>query len=473
MRLRFLSSFLPLLTSNWISSLGALVTTTAFIGMAVSFVLISVGAWGGPYAGLVVFLVLPGIFVGGLAVIPLGLFLYRKTLKDRILARKEAPVNILKTVGVLTVVNLVVLSLAGFQGLHYMDSVEFCGTLCHTVMRPQYEAFLSSPHARVPCVECHIGPGASWFVKSKLSGLRQVFAVLFDTYRKPIPTPVENLRPARETCEQCHWPEKFQGERLVVKRVFLPDREATPFTNLLLMKTGGLRRDGTPVGIHWHVYHKIRVSYVATDRKRERIPWVRMEDGKGEVRIFTAPGADPMHPPEGESRIMDCVDCHNQPSHVFHDPADEIDRSIGIGRISRKLPFIKKTALEALRKPWTRKNYAEGIKKTLEHFYTRKEPIPASAIPLLEGAARELARIWKRNIYPEMGITWGTYRSRTDHRGCNRCHDGKHRDSRGRAIPNNCETCHILLYQGRGTPSLLERLGLEAGKRDGKGGKKQ
>ncbi len=459
---RLWSSFLPLLTSNRISFLGALVTTAAFIGMVLSFVLLSVGSWGGPYAGLVVFLVLPGIFVGGLALIPAGLFLYRKTLKERVLARKEAPVHILKTVGILTALNVVVLSLAGYRGLHYMDSVEFCGTLCHTVMQPQYEAYLSSAHARVPCVECHIGPGASWFVKSKLSGLRQVFAVLFHTYRKPIPTPVENLRPARETCEQCHWPEKFQGERLVVKRAYLPDREVTPFTNLLLMKTGGIRRDGTPVGIHWHVYHKIEVSYVALDRKREKIPWVRMKDDKGETRIFTAPGVAPSPPPEGEFRVMDCVDCHNQPSHVFHDPSDEVDRSIGIGKISRRLPFIKKIALKALKGPWTRENHAEGIRKTLVDFYTRKEPIPASSIPLLDDAARELARIWKRNIYPEMKITWGTYRSRTDHRGCNRCHDGKHKDRQGRTIPNRCETCHILLYQGRGTPSLLERLGLEA-----------
>ncbi len=464
-----LSSFLSLLTSNWITLAGSVLTTSAFLAMVGAFLLLAAGIWSGPYAGLVVFLVLPGVFAGGLALIPLGLLVHRKTLKERLLARKDAPIHILKTVGILTGVNLAVLALAGYEGLHYMDSVEFCGTLCHKVMRPQYEAYLSSPHARVSCVECHIGPGASWFVKSKLSGLRQVFAVLFDTYQKPIPTPVENLRPARETCEQCHWPEKFQGERLVVKRAYLPDREVTPFTNLLLMKTGGLRRDGTPVGIHWHVFHKIKVSYISKDRKRSVIPWVKMEDDQGRVRIFTSPGYDPANPPRGETRTMDCVDCHNQPSHVFHDPSEEVDRSIAVGKISRKLPFIKKAALEALRKKWTRGNHREGIRAYLEEFYGKTEPLPPGSMPLVHAAAEELARIWERNVYPEMGITWGTYRSRTDHRGCNRCHDGKHKDREGRTIPNACETCHILLYQGRGTPSLLERLGLEGGKESGGG----
>ncbi len=456
-----LDSFLALVTSNWISLAGTVLTTLAFLGMVFTFILLSLGLWGGPYTGMVLFLVLPGIFTSGLLLVPLGLFLYRATLGARILARKEAPVKIFRVVGILSLVNVVVIATAGYEGLHYMDSVEFCGTLCHTVMEPQYKAYLSSPHARVPCVECHIGPGASWFVKSKLSGLRQVFAVLFQTYQKPIPTPVENLRPARETCEQCHWPEKFQGEKLVVRRIFLPDRDVTPFTNVLLMKTGGIRSDGIPVGIHWHVFKEIKVSFVALDPKRSLIPWVKMEDRRGRVKVFTSPGYDPASPPPGQMRIMDCVDCHNQPSHVFHEAADEIDHAILLGKISRNLPFIKRIGLKALEKTWNRKNHAQGIRKMLLDFYTRVEPLPEGKRHLLNEAAESLAAIWKRNIFPEMGITWGTYRSLTGHSGCNRCHDGKHRDRRGRVIPNDCETCHLLLHQGRGTPPLLKRLGLE------------
>ena len=151
----------------------------------------------------------------------------------------------------------------------YMDSVTFCGQTCHTVMQPEYTAYQNSPHSHVECVKCHIGPGASWFVKSKLSGVGQVFAVTFNTYPKPIPTPVHNLRPARETCETCHWPQKYGEDRVQVINKFADDETNTITKTVLLMKIGGGNH-----GIGIHGTHlgagRRRVSATATPTKRAR-----------------------------------------------------------------------------------------------------------------------------------------------------------------------------------------------------------
>ena len=103
-------------------------------------------------------------------------------------------------VGLLTFVNFAIMGAASYKGVEYMDSAQFCGQTCHTVMSPEFTAYVNSPHSRVACVECHIGPGAPWFVKAKISGVRQVFAVTLKTYSRPIPSPVHELRPARDTC---------------------------------------------------------------------------------------------------------------------------------------------------------------------------------------------------------------------------------------------------------------------------------
>ncbi len=449
--------FLALLRSNWLSRSGAVLTTISFLAMITLFLAQGIGLWNGPYAGLVTFLVLPGLFVLGLLVIPLGLFLYRRRARERIQVLVTRPLPLLRIIGILTIINIVVASTAGYQGLHYMDSVEFCGTLCHRVMEPQYRAYLDSPHARVACVDCHIGTGASWFVKSKLSGVRQVFAVLFDTYERPIPTPVKNLRPARETCEQCHWPEKFTSDRLVVRRRFRPDRGNTETTSVLVMKTGGVRPDGTATGIHWHVHQGIEVTYVATDEQRREIPWVRLLDKEtGEAVIYTVPGTDPDRPPPGEVRTMDCVDCHNQPSHIYQRAADALDRALAAGTISPRLPWIKKIGLEVLKEART----AEEIPGAVRRRYAEEGPLPEEVRPLLAPAVRALVEIHRRNVHPEMSIGWDTYRSFTGHFGCRRCHDDRHSSREGRVIPVDCRTCHVTLAYREENPKILDELGI-------------
>jgi len=448
-----------LIRSNWISRAGAFVTTFTFLTMVSLFLLEVFGLLTGPYTGMVTFLILPGIFVGGLVTIPLGLFFYRKQLKERVAEARERPLYLKRSLGLLTTINIIVVGFFSYQGLHYMDSNEFCGTVCHEVMSPQYESYLTSPHARVHCTECHIGAGASWFVKSKLSGARQVFAVMFDSFQRPIPSPVHNLRPARETCEQCHWPDKFEGHKFVIREHFKQDRESTPYTNVLVMKTGGTRPDGTSSGIHWHIHSDVEVSYIATDEKRLDIPWIKLVDrATGTEEIFTSDGVDPASPPTGTERAMDCIDCHNKPSHGFVRATDAINDAIAHGLISRKLPFIKKVGLEAITTNYDSLPAANEIRDKLERFYTEEEPLDDRTGTLLEPAIIALVDIHRQNIYPEMNITWDTYRNLDGHFGCLRCHDGEHRTAAGREIPLTCETCHVIeAYQER-DPAILRRL---------------
>ncbi len=448
-----------LIRSNLISRAGAILTTFSFLTMVSFFLLEAFGLLTGPYIGLVTFMILPGFFLAGLAMIPAGLFIHRKHLKERIEQVREQPLSILRSIGFLTTVNIIVVAIAAYQGLHYMDSNEFCGTVCHTVMSPQYESYLTSPHARVHCTECHIGAGASWFVKSKLSGARQVFAVMLDSYQRPIPSPVHDLRPARETCEQCHWPDKFEGHKFVIREHFKQDRESTPYTNVLVMKTGGTRPDGTSSGIHWHIHSDVEVSYVATDEKRMEIPWVKLVDhSTGTEEIYTTEGTDPGSPPAGTTRTMDCVDCHNKPSHGFRRATEAINDAIVNGRISRKLPFIKKVGLEALRKDWSQEGPESGIRAELTRFYSEEEPLDEGARSLLDPAIQALTDLHRRNIYPEMSITWDTYRNLDGHFGCLRCHDGEHKTSAGKEIPLTCETCHVIEAFQERDPQILRRL---------------
>ena len=271
--------------NNRLSALGAVLTTSAGITM--------VGFWAlevlqlrppHPYGGIILFLVLPGVFVAGLLLMPAGVFLSRR----RLVARGELPSTYPKLdfhqptlrhglvlVTAATGLNVVILSTASYKGVEHMDSVQFCGTTCHTVMQPEYTAYLGSPHSRVACVECHIGPGASWFVRSKLSGARQVLAVAFNSYSRPIPSPVKHLRPARETCEQCHWPQKFHGDKFVVRNKYQDDESSTRTITVLVLKVGGWSPQRTALGIHGrHLSDSERISYVAIDDRRQVIPHV-------------------------------------------------------------------------------------------------------------------------------------------------------------------------------------------------------
>ncbi len=466
------------LGSNPITLAGAVLTTSSaatLIGFWI-FVLIG-GGTVDPYAGVIFFLILPGVFVIGLVLMPAGALLRRRALKragelPEIFPQIDFSKPVLRSavawVGGLTLLNVVIFSTATYHGVEYMDSAQFCGQTCHTVMQPEYTAYSNSPHQRVACVECHIGPGAGWFARSKLSGVRQVFAVTFHTYDTPIPSPVEQLRPARETCEQCHWPQRFTGDKMIVLSHFADDEKNTRTFTVLLMKIGGRTWQGG-VGIHGHHLDQgSRVEYVSTGRDRQNIVDVKYVDDSGKLVEFTNPtsGATPQQVAAGEHRTMDCVDCHNRPTHVFQLPEAAVDQSMSDGQISADLPFIKKESVAALRADYPDRDTAtQKIAATLFAFYQTSYPnVYADKRSLVDAAVKQVQAIYLRNIFPKMKVTWGTYVNNlghTDSLGCFRCHDGSHTSADGRTIPMDCDTCHSLLAVDDPDPKVLTDLGLK------------
>jgi hypothetical protein len=440
-----------------LSVLGVAVVTLSALLFLFVFLLDIFGLHTNPYLGIVFFLVLPAFFVLGLLMIPAGLYFERrrkaKGLEPRHLPRIDLndPKHRRTALAVvtLTLINVLIVSLAAYRGIEFMDSPQFCGQVCHTVMEPEFMAYQDGPHSRVRCVDCHIGPGAPWFVKSKLDGTRQVVAVIRGNYSKPIGTPVHNLRPARDTCEQCHWPEKFHGDKVSVKREFGNDEKNTEAVTRLIIKVGGgSERLGIATGIHWHMSGANQVEYVATDDKRQVIPYVRLKDRQGNVREYRSAGVTEEQIARGERRQMDCVDCHNRPSHPFSpSPERAVDGAIARGEIPTALPFARRQAVETLKVAYPDRTTAEAqISHRLREFYGKNY---ASLVPAhgseIDQLVRAAQRLYGRNVFPAMNVTWGTHINNlghTDFPGCFRCHDDQHKTADGRVIRQDCDLCH-------------------------------
>jgi hypothetical protein len=463
--------------NNWISLIGAALTTSAALTMIWFWMLeITSPHPVHPYAGIALFLILPVLFVIGLVLMPIGVLLRRRrATRDgalpaalpKVELRSPALRHFLSLVGGVTILNVALMGTATYKGVEYMESNQFCGLTCHKVMQPEYTAFLDSPHSRVGCVQCHIGPGAGWFVKSKLSGVRQVFAVALETYSRPIPSPVHDLRPARETCEQCHWPQKIVGDKFVVRTKFADDEANTPSTTVLVLKVGG--RTGTgATGIHGrHLDTEERITYVSTDGRREVIPKVTYRDDRGEDVEYVSEEAkvSPADLARAESRKMDCLDCHNRPSHTFEVPEKAVDRAMSEGRIDRTLPFVKKKAVELLRREYPDRETARTqIASGLVDFYRTSYPeVHRQHRGAIENASVAVGAIYLRNVFPDMKVTWGSYPNHIGHEdflGCFRCHDESHKARDGRTITQDCNACHTILAQDEANPKVLRDLGL-------------
>jgi hypothetical protein len=448
---------LPKSAQNPLTSVGIFLTTVSALLFVLLFFVDFFGLHTNPYLGMVAFLALPALFLVGLALIPVGMVRERRRLArglgpsqwigGRIDLNEPHHRRLVGAVGALTVVNAVIVGLAGVKGLEYMDSVPFCGTVCHTVMEPEHTAYLDGPHARVRCVECHIGPGASWFVKSKVDGIRQVWAVTFNTYARPIPSPVHDLRPARDTCEHCHWPDKFTGDVVKIFPAYNDDEVNTEnSTTLQLRVGGGSWRRGGPHGIHWHTSTNHQVEYIASDDGREEIPWVRLTDATGKVTEFVKDGFDTSTLQGREIRTMDCVDCHNRPSHRFAPtPERAVDAAIHNQALPGDLPFVRREAVAALKDAYPDRPSAErAIEARLRKFYSDSYPALAADARVTQ-AIDGVKRIYGHNVFPAMKLTWGTHPNHlghTDSPGCFRCHDEEHKPKDGAAISQDCETCH-------------------------------
>jgi nitrate/TMAO reductase-like tetraheme cytochrome c subunit len=453
-----------------VSLTGVVIVTTATVFWLFLLPTTLRGTTESPYVGILAFLVLPAPFFAGLILIPLGIWLQRRRERRSGLYPPQFPPltwrntelrRLVYFIFFTTMVNLAIASQVSYSAVNYMDSVTFCGLTCHTVMQPEYTAYQNSPHARVECVKCHIGPGASWFVKSKLSGVEQVLAVTFHTYSTPIPTPVRSLRPARETCEACHWPQKYGEDRLQVIDKFADDQTNTLTKTVLLMKIGGGNRG---IGIHGtHLGPGVLIRYAHADEGRQIIPWIEY-NGPGGKTVYATPGTKP----DGgdlPKREMDCVDCHNRPTHAYDLPERAVDRAMNAGQISPSLPFAKKRAVEILKAAYaSRQEAAQKIPAAFESYYRDNYPaIWAQRKAEVTSAAQSVLAAYNRNIFPEMKVTWGTYPNNighTDFPGCFRCHDGNHAAKDGRSVTQDCNACHNLLAMDEANPKVLTDLGI-------------
>ncbi len=430
-----------------------------------------------PYAGIIFILVLPFLFLLGLLLIPIGIFFERRRLKKEGLLPSVYPridltdPNLRRfgfLVALLSLLNVIILTFSAYMGAEYMESSRFCGLTCHKVMAPEYGAYLNSPHSRVACTSCHIGPGASWAVKAKIDGVRQVVAVVFGTYSRPIPSPVHTLRPARATCEQCHWPQKFSGDKLRIITKYAEDEKNTPSKTVLLLKLGGTQASGA-VGIHGrHLADKDRISYVTADGRREVIPIVKYLDDDGKTVVFesTEIKLTEAQKTKAETRVMDCIDCHNRPTHAYQLPERAVNEAMAAGAISPDLPFIRKKAVEVLKVEYLSREAAfDRIEKDLTEFYKEKYPdVYQTRRATVETSVREVQRIYGRNVFPDMRLTWGTHPNHIGHEdflGCFRCHDGNHQAAGGRVISQECDACHQILAQDETNPKVLAELGIK------------
>jgi len=476
-RIRNSSQPIYFLGQNPVTLTGAVITTsTALTTIAFWFYEIFLPGPPHPYIGILVFLTLPAIFVLGLLLIPLGIWLRRRSLGGSgqlpavfpaIDLRLPVVRRTLEWVVVATGINLLIIGTASYRGVEYLDSTNFCGTTCH-VMLPENTAYHVSPHAHVACVDCHIGPGLPWFVRAKVTGLRQVVMVTFHTFPRPIPSPVKDLRPASQTCEQCHWPGRFAGDKLLVRTSYTDDEKNTPQTDVVMLNVGGSNGQGVS-GIHGHhLADAARIRYVSTDPQRQTIPAVYYTDDKGKTTEFLSSDATPTKEQldRGEHRVMDCLDCHNRPAHASEMPENAVDKQMSIGRISPDLPYIRKKAVEVLKVNYTTRDVAEqSITSEITKFYQSNYPDIAGARgAAVKQAAQEVANIYLRNIFPNMRVTWGTHPNNLGHvdsPGCFRCHDGSHTSADGQTITNDCSACHQIVASGENNPKILTDLGMK------------
>jgi hypothetical protein len=356
-----------------------------------------------------------------------------------------------------SVLFLLLTAIGSYKAFHYTESIEFCGTLCHKVMEPEYVAYQGSSHSRVTCVECHVGDGAGWYVKSKLSGLYQVYSVLFHKYPTPIETPIHSLRPARETCEECHWPEKFYSYNLHNQKYFLADTANTEWNILLKMKIGSENSAlGLVQGVHWHINPNVQVDYISSSEKRESLPWVRyINKATGDTTvyldIYETPDQSAMD--TMELRLMDCLDCHNRPSHQFLPPQKFVDDLMASGRIPVELPEVKSLAMQVFNTSFTDRDSGSAlIRESVHDFYNSGYPEVVAGHPeLIEEAIDGFLAGYNRNIFPEMKASWDAYPSHIGHtefNGCFRCHNGNHESEDGKVISRDCNLCHTILAQG-------------------------
>lgn len=462
---------------NYITYAGVVLSVFVF---CLEVILYLIDTFIGPktlYLGLVTYLLLPLFLFLGLVLIPAGALRKRRRIRKGLESGAPSPIHI--DLSKRTHRNAVLIFVAGtslfmiasmigvYKSYHYTDSVEFCGQLCHSVMHPEFTTYHESPHSRIACVQCHIGGGAEWYVRAKLSGTYQVYSTMFNKYPRPIPSPVKDLRPARETCETCHWPEYFYTAKERVYHRFLSDEQNTYWPVRLLLKVGGGRPGGVgQTGIHWHMNINNDIEYVARDDKRQDIAWVRWTNRQtGEVRIYESDDDESAKSQlkERPARKFDCIDCHNRPTHKFPSPANSVNDALITGKLDRRLPFIKREAVKALSLEFSSTEEAGRIIRThLFEFYQKEYPDILEREPeRIEQAVLAVRSIFSKTQFPEMKVRWDTHPDNVGHfefPGCFRCHGSTLKTADGKTIGKDCSSCHSIMSQGPSSWKKSERV---------------
>jgi hypothetical protein len=434
--------------------IGALITTASAVVFIALVIAMLAGLLTNPYAGLVVFVAVPGAFVAGLLLIPAGMWLQQRKLRrhpDAVAEdwpvldfRRRSVRRTALLMVALTGVNTVILLLAGYGSLHWMESPSFCGQACHTPMQPQFMAWQGAAHAGVPCVACHIGEGPSALVHAKLSGVRQLLQVATSSYSRPIPPGAEMPPGAQaETCAGCHKPGRIVGDRVRVIREYADDEansETMSALQLHVNVTASSER-----GIHWHADPAIRVEYVSADAERQTIPYVKVTDAKGHVKEYLAADASDQQIRVGQRRTMDCIDCHNTVGHPIAPTAEQgVDRAIAAALVSRDLPFARREGVRLVKAPYSSQDDAlRAIEQGLRSFYDSRDG--SANTHALSRSVIGLQDLYRRNVFPAMNVTWGSYPDNKGHitsTGCFRCHDDSHKAQDGTTISGDCEYCH-------------------------------
>jgi nitrate/TMAO reductase-like tetraheme cytochrome c subunit len=468
------SKTVPSLFRNYISFAGMVVVVASLSSIILLFLIEITQTADNPYLGIVTYVILPSFLILGLLIISAGMFLERR--KRRLSPSAEiAPYPkidfndprqrriSLFLVG-LSFVFIFMSAFGSYRAYEFTESVPFCGQTCHTVMKPEFLAFQAASHARIRCVDCHVGSGAQSYARSKFSGARQLYALVFNKYSKPIPTPVHNMRPANETCEQCHWPSKYYGAQLKTFNHYGYDEQnSLRQTRMLINVGGGSPTTGIVAGIHWHMNLANEITYIASDEHRQVIPWIRVKDRQGNVTEYV----DRARPLTAEQiatankRRMDCIDCHNRPTHVYLPPDVAVDQSFAAGKLDPSLPYLKRQAVEALNKPYASNDEAvRTIATSLDSFYrTNYAELFSQKADAVKAAVGETQRIYQTYFFPEMKTNWETHPNNIGHfysSGCFRCHDGEHVSNTGKMIPNDCNICHTVLFDSANPASSVK-----------------
>jgi nitrate/TMAO reductase-like tetraheme cytochrome c subunit len=457
--------------NNPVSLVGGAITTSSAMTL-IGFWVVSVIGRGGssnPYVGIIFDLILPALFVFGLLLIPLGMWIRRRDLKAAGLLPSAYPKvdfadpvfrHGIDFVVVATCINFIIVGTASYRGVAYMDTPNFCGQACH-VMAPEWRAYHVSPHADVACTDCHVAPGVPGYIHAKLNGTRQLVMVVLHNYPRPIMAD-DKVPPSSATCVHCHNPDRLIGDKLIVKTSFGDDEKNSVTRTIILLHLGGRDQFGNLAGIHGgHLGH---IEYLSNNSTHQTITSIRKTNSDGSVTDFVS--ADAKGTISGQWRTMDCIDCHNRPAHSFDTPEGALDRAMAAGIPSASLPFVHKQGLALIRADYSSQAEATvKITSGLEEFYRSQYPaVWSSQRAEVEQAEKVLATIYRDNVFPDMKVTWGTHPNNDGHTaalagGCFRCHDGAHTSKSGATITNDCSICHNLVAVDEPNPRLLAEIG--------------